>query len=130
MGDNFDLKKFLTENKLTQISQINEEEQDDDFNVTPDEKEWNQLDIGDIVTVDFKKDGAGRSLLQFTGIPFKIVGEKEVAAGSAWWVEPARAEDKQKWKEVKMKYNKNGRFSFWADQGWNTNKENVEPYED
>ena len=106
---------------------INEnEDNNDDFNVVASD-EWNKLGLDDIVTVDFiGRESIGvEALYQFNNVPFKIVDVDQFG----WWVEPVKAEDKQKWKEVKMKYNKDGRFSFWTDQGWNAQKGNVEPYE-
>ena len=105
---------------------INENEDNDDFNVVASD-EWNKLGLDDIVTVDFiGRESIGiEALHQFNNVPFKIV-DVDIFE---WWVEPVKAEDKKKWKEVKMKYNKDGMLSFWTDQGWNTNKENVEPYD-
>ena len=120
------------ENVKPYIGPINENN-DDDFNVTPDEKEWNVLDIGSIVTVDFKEETNRDDLSdvwQFTGIPFKIVSEDEVD-DDLWYVEPYRAEDKIKWKETHEIYLKRHNFkpTFWTDQGWEASKENVKPYQ-
>jgi hypothetical protein len=115
------------ENVKPYTGPINEEDTDDDFNVTASD-EWNEPGIGDLVIVDFGKEGARKILHQFNNIPFKIVGEEEVDDGSAWWVEPARAEDKQKWKKVKARHNKNGSLWYWTSEGWCCFKSNVKPY--
>jgi hypothetical protein len=73
--DNFDLKKYLVENKLTKNSQLNE------------------FKIGDIVKVNFGEFATDKKLNQFENKPFKIVNitDKEVKdKGRMIEVKPAK----------------------------------------
>ena len=64
---------------LSKHETLNEQDKDD-FNVTPNEDEWNAPDVGDIVIVDFEEetDSTYGDVYQFTGVPFEIVGETTI----------------------------------------------------